>query len=451
MKRTAVTTIVIFCFALNSYAQTIKKQLNSVAEQISQKNLKSYIEKLVSFHNRNTFSDTASSDRGVGAARKWLFEELQKINQETGGRMRIEFDYFFHKLSSRQKRALETDLDSVKLANVLAFIPGTKSSKMLVICGHYDSRAQSGYDVDSFAPGANDDGSGTVALLELARVLAPLKLPNTILLAAVVGEEQGLLGSRHLAERAKAENWQIEGVIANDMIGNIIGGNGKTDDTILRCFSPDPPESPSRNLALYFKKINDKFFPKLKLKLIFRLDRFGRGGDHSPFIREGFAGVRFTEPYENYEHQHSQLDTPENMSFEYFKKTTQLNAVLAAYWANSPGAPTIVSIRRDSIYQTVISLICNENKSELKGFTIFKRETDRGYWQEEKFFELPEPQSSRRFGEVFRLVMPDRDMDYYIFGAAAVNKAGYESIIATYDREKLRQFFQRSNTNRRGE
>ena len=230
--------------------------------------------------------------------------------------MKVYYDYFYQKLSTRLKRSV--GVDSVKMANVVAVIPGTRSDRILHINGHYDSRNESGMDTEGFAPGANDDGSGTVALLELARVLSKEMFYNTIMLAAVTGEEQGLFGSSHMAKTAITSGMNIEGVIANDMIGNIYGGDGKSDNTILRCFSPDPVDSPSRNLAFYFHQISEDYFPQLKLKMIFRLDRFGRGGDHSPFIRQDYAGVRFTEPYENYEIQHSTNDTPDKMSFEYF-------------------------------------------------------------------------------------------------------------------------------------
>jgi len=408
--------------------------------------LKADVVKLVSFYNRNTFSDTVSNTRGIGAARRWLYSEFQKINQENGGRMKVYYDYFYQKLSSRLKRSL--GIDSVMMANVIAVIPGTRSDRILHINGHYDSRNDSGMDIEGFAPGANDDGSGTVALLELARVLSKGKFFNTIMLAAVTGEEQGLMGSSHIAKTAKAKDMHIEGVIANDMIGNIQGGDGKSDNTILRCFSPDPVDSPSRNLARYFNRISEDYFPQLKLKMIFRLDRFGRGGDHSPFIRQGFAGVRFTEPYENYEIQHSTKDTPDKMSFEFFTRTTRLNAAIAAYWANSPTPPSIVAISRDSVYQTVISFICDEPEENLKGFKLFMRETDSGYWTESRFSPVPEEEDHRLWGKVHRIRLQNRDQDYYIFGLASVNKEGYESIANTYDREKMRERMRQMRSNR---
>lgn len=427
-----------FIFFSITFAQQprIFDKIQSLTSQVSTDRLKADIDKLVSFHNRNTFSDTVSNTKGVGAARRWLYNEFQKINQETGGNMKVYYDYFYHKLSARYRNSI--GLDSIKLANVVAILPGTSSERILHFNGHYDSRTRSGTDIESFAPGANDDGSGTVALLEMARILGKEKFKNTIMLAAVVGEEQGLIGSTNIAKTAKNKKWNLEGVIANDMISNIKGGNGKSDNTYLRCFSPDPVESPSRNLALYLKMISDEYVPALDLKMIFRLDRFGRGGDHSPFVREGFAGVRFTEPYENYLQQHSPDDTQENMSFEYFTRATQLNVGIATYWANSPASPMLISIGRDKNLNTRLNFSCDEPVENLQGFKVYMRETDSGYWSESQLFPVPEKEKSRRFGESYQIILINRDQDYYIFGIASVNKEGYESIATTYDREKMR-------------
>ncbi len=449
MKIRAKLLIIIIFIVTTSVASQeypIRNKIDAITSQVSTARLKADIDKLVSFHNRNTFSDTLSDTRGIGAARRWLYGEFQKINRENGGRMKVYYDYFYQNLSSRLKRSME--VDSVLMANVIAVIPGTRSDRILHINGHFDSRNESGMDLEGFAPGANDDGSGTIALLELARVLAKEEFFNTIMLAAVTGEEQGLMGSTHIAKTARKKGMNLEGVIANDMIGNIHGGDGKSDNTLLRCFSPDPVDSPSRNLALYFNQISENYFPPLKLKMIFRLDRFGRGGDHSPFIREDFAGVRFTEPYEHYGIQHSSTDTPDKMSFEYFTRTTQLNAAIAAYWGNSPTPPSIVSISRDSVYQTVISFICDEPKAHLRGFKIFMRETDSGYWTESRFFPVPEDQNHRFWGKVHTIRLKNRDQDYYIFGLASVNWKGYESIATTYDREKMREKMRQMRANR---
>ena len=433
-------SIIISFFMASAQEYKIYEKIQSLTDQVSTARLKADIEKLAGFYNRNTFSDTVSDIKGIGAARRWIFSEFERINRETGSRMKVYFDNFIHKLSQRYQRAL--GIEQLKMANVIAVIPGTKSDRTLLFNGHYDSRSYSGTDTEGYAPGANDDGTGTAALLEMARILAGKKLDNTIILAACTGEEQGLLGSSHIAKDAKEKGMSLEAVIANDMIGNTSGGDGKSDNTVLRCFSPDPVESPSRNFALYLNKISDEYFPQLNLKMIFRLDRFGRGGDHSPFIRQGFAGVRFTEPFENYKIQHSPYDTPENMDFEYFTKTTQLNTAIAAYWANSPAPPMLISIRRDSIYQTLLSFTCPEPEEHLEGFKVYMRETDSGYWTESKLFPKPDKVSSRTFGEAYRIILKNRDQDYYIFGIVSVNKDGYESIAATYDRQKIREIVQ---------
>ncbi|MFC1726448.1 M20/M25/M40 family metallo-hydrolase [candidate division KSB1 bacterium] len=440
MKKAFLLIIICLIFS-GSFAQErdIYKKITAMTGQVSTERLESYIKKLVGFHNRNTFSDTLSETRGIGAARRWIFEEFNRINRETGGRMKIYFDEFIWDVPQRYQRS--TGIEKLKMANVVAVIPG-KTDRKLVINGHYDSRNTSGIDVEKFAPGANDDLSGTAALFEIARILSKENPVNTIILSANVAEEQGLLGANHMSEEAKAESWKLEGVIANDMISNIKGGDGRSDNTILRCFSPDPAESPSRNFALYVNNISEKYVPDLKLKMIFRLDRFGRGGDHSPFVRQGFAGIRFTEPYENYENQHSPSDTPENMSFEYFTRTTKMNVAIVSYWAYSPESPMIVSVRRDNDYRTQLSFICNEPEENIKGFKVYMRETDSGYWTESMFFPVPEKIENRRFGEAYSVTLDNRDQDYYIFGIASVNKNGYESIVSTYDREKVREKIQ---------
>ncbi len=429
-----ITFLLAFYSTIWSQNYVIRKKIQSLTGKVSTLRLKTDIDKLVGFYNRNTFSDTVSENKGIGAARRWLYSEFVKINNASGGRMKVYYDNFYKKLSERFKNVANED--SIKLANVIAVIPGTSSERVLIINGHYDSRTYSGTDTESFAPGANDDGSGTIALLELARILSRERFKNTIMLAALIAEEQGLWGAAHLAEQAKNTKMKVEGVIANDMIGNITGGDGKSDNTILRCFSPDPIDSPSRNFALYVNKISDEYFPLLKLKMIFRLDRFGRGGDHLPFIRQGFAGIRLTEPYENYKIQHSPDDTPDNISFEYFTRTTQLNLTVASYWANSPEPPEIVSITRDPDYKTILKFTCPEPQINLQGFQVYIRETDSEYWTESIFFPTLKAIIENTKGKVYNIALQNRDRDYYIFGLASVNKEGYESIASTYNADR---------------
>ncbi len=422
---------------LQAQDHSIIQELSAVMSRVSTERLRADIETLAGFHTRNTFSDTLSPTTGIGAARRWLYRAFCDIAKQSGGRMTVEQDGFFWPVSGRYREAF--GIDSIWVVNVVAVIHGSASERVLHINGHYDSRTYSGTDIEGFAPGANDDGSGTAALLELARILSKRPLRNTVVLAAVAGEEQGLMGSRHMAAEARKTGLLVEGVIANDMIGNIKGGDGQTSNTMLRCFSPDPSESPSRNWALYLNRVSRQYVPDISLKMIFRLDRFGRGGDHSPFVNEGFAGVRFTEPYENYTIQHSPDDISQNMSFDYLTKTVRLNAALAAYWADAPAAPEIVSISRDSIYQTVITFLSSEDPKILKGFRLFTRETDQGYWTESHLVQIPEPVSHPIWGEVYQIRLVNRDQDYYNFGLAAVNRSEYESIATTYDRAAIRE------------
>ncbi len=440
MHITSCLFLSLLAINLDAQVSFIRAKIDSLTVEVSQERLREDIDGLVSFHTRHTFSDTLSPSRGIGAARRWLYHQFQLINAANNNRMNVYFDWFDQAIPRRWRPA--AGADTLRLANVIAVIPG-RTERTLIITGHYDSRTERGDDITSAAPGADDDGSGTAALLELARILAKERLENTVILAAVTGEEEGLFGSTYMAGKAVRLKLPIEGVIANDMIGNTHGGQGWSDNTVLRCFSPDPVDSPSRLWALYLGDIAAAYYPRLHVKQIFRLDRFGRGGDHSPFIKEGFAGVRFTEPWENYQIQHSPSDVPDTMSFEYLNRTTALNLALAWYWSMSPPSPLVTSIHRDDDYRTCLEFRWEGDPDDLAGFRILMRPTDRGYWDESILIEKPARVNSRFWGSVFHVSLENRDQDYCIFAVAAVDKNGFESIPAVYDRERLRSLSRR--------
>ncbi|MBN2415759.1 M20/M25/M40 family metallo-hydrolase [bacterium] len=438
-RNTGIAGIVLLLMHTAAIAQgtNIDSLAGVIISEVSAERLQRDIVTLTGFHNRNTFSDTLGESRGIGAARRWLYGSFLETSRLTGGRMRVYMDWFRQPIPERYREA--AGCDTLRMANVIAVIPGMRSERTLMVTAHYDSRNERPDDTRGFAPGADDDGSGVAALLELARVLGGRALNNTVILAAVCGEEQGLYGSTHLADDALENGIPLEGVIANDMIGNITGGGGATDNTRLRCFSADPPDSPSRHLARYLDRIVSRYYPPLRLSMIFRLDRFGRGGDHAPFVEKGFAGVRFTEPWEDFRVQHSGDDTPERMDFPYLAKTAALNAVAVWYWAMSPSPSRVLSVSRTGEYRTVISFSCSEPAESLAGFTLRIRDSDSPYWQESRTVPVPAPSTSGRRGRTFSITLDERDIDYYIFGLASRNREGFTSITATYDRNLLKK------------
>lgn len=423
--------------AVNAQRTNIDSAAAEIISAVSADRLQQDIVTLTEFQNRNTFSDTLSDKRGIGAARRWLYDSFSEISRLGNGRMRVYMDWFRQPVPERYREAAGSD--TLRMANVIAILPGMNSGRTLIVTAHYDSRNEGATDVRGSAPGADDDGSGVAALLELARVFAGKELDNTIILAAVCGEEQGLYGSTHMAADAVENGVPLEGVITNDMIGNIKGGNGSMDNTRLRCFSPDPSDSPSRHLARYINRIVTRYVPQLRLTMVFRLDRFGRGGDHAPFVRNGFAGVRFTEPWENYHTQHSPLDTPERMDFSYLQKTVSLNAVAVWYWAMSPAPPLVLGVSRTDDYRTEISLACGDHAGDCSGFIVRIRSTDSPWWQECRDVPAPALSNNDRWGDYYRITLEGRDIDYCIFGVAFRNEDGFESITATYDRNLVRK------------
>lgn len=306
--------------------------------------------------------------KGIGAAQQWVKSEFDKFALESNGRLTSEIDYFTVKADGKR-----INVDS-KIGNVMATLKGTDptDNRVLIISGHLDSRVTDVMNVKANAPGANDDGSGVAAVIELAKVMSKRSFPATIIFVAVTGEEQGLIGARHLAEKAKEQNWNIVAMLNNDMIGNSLSsGTNLRDNTQIRVFSETIPyleteeeakmrkavsrdnDSPSRLLARYIKTVTEQYVDQLKVKLVYRNDRFLRGGDHTPFSQNGFTAVRFCEMNENFDHQHQDLrtennikygDLPEFMDFDYLRKNTCSNLATLANLASSPKAPENVGI-----------------------------------------------------------------------------------------------------------
>ncbi|NML63764.1 M20/M25/M40 family metallo-hydrolase [Hymenobacter sp. RP-2-7] len=410
--------------------------------EVSAKTLEADVRKLVSFGTRHTLSDTQDKKRGIGAARRYVFDEFRKYSKAGGGRMTVEMDTFTYNPDGRRvdKKTL--------MANVLATIPGTDptDTRVLLMSGHIDSRVTDVMNRTADAPGANDDASGVAAVMEVARVLAGQKFPCTIKLVAVQGEEQGLLGADHLAKRAKIENWNLVAMLNNDIVGNSHGHDPDVTDTLhLRVFSEGVPatETPeqarqrrqlssendasSRQLARYTQTAARQYVNEngYQVLLEYRPDRFLRGGDHTPFNQQGYAAVRFTETNENFDHQHQDLrtengveygDKPEFMDFRYLRRTAQVNLATLASLALAPAAPQKVEVLTAKLTnRTELRWQAPQGGPAPAGYVVLVRETSAPQWQQ----RIPVK------GLTADLAI---SKDNYIFGVASVDALGHEGL-----------------------
>ncbi|PTX22387.1 peptidase M28-like protein [Pontibacter mucosus] len=424
-------------------AQTIVRQdeeIKKMVEEISAANLEALVRKLASFDTRHSLSTLKDKKKGVGAAREWVKAEFEKYAQASSGRMTVELDKYNVKANGQR---IPQD---VELANVMATLKGTdpNDDRVLIISGHLDSRNTDIMDAKGKAPGANDDGSGVAAVMELARIMASRQFPATIIFVAVTGEEQGLLGARHLAEKAKAQNWNLIAMLNNDMIGN-----SSSDETELRnnmqvrIFSEGIPaveteeqarmrratnrenDSESRQLARYMKEIGERYVDQLEVKLVYRNDRFLRGGDHTPFSQNGFPAIRVCEMNENYRHQHQDVrvengvqygDLPEFIDYEYMRKNAALNLASLANLAWAPYAPANVGVNiKNLTNKTDLQWEAPAKGKRPAGYYVLMRETSSPVW-EKKFFV-----------QDTNVTLP-YSKDNYFFAVQAVDAEGHESL-----------------------
>lgn len=408
---------------------------------ISSKNLETDVRKLVSYGTRHTLSDTQSKKRGIGASRQYVLEEFRKYSKASGGRMVVELDTFT--VNPDGKRVDKKTL----MSNVLATIPGTDptDTRVLIMSGHIDSRVTDVMNRTADAPGANDDASGVAAVMEVARILAGQKFPCTIKLVAVQGEEQGLLGSGHLAQRAKKEGWNVVAMLNNDIVGNSRGYDPEITDSLhLRVFSEGVPatetpeqarirrqlssenDAPSRQLARYAQTAARQYVNAggYAVLLEYRPDRFLRGGDHTPFNQQGYAAVRFTETNENFNHQHQDLrteggieygDKPEFVDYRYLRRTAQVNLATLTSLALAPAAPVKVEVLTAKLTnRTELRWQAPQGGPAPAGYVVLARETSAPQWQQ-RF-----PVS----GTTADLAI---SKDNYIFGVVSVDAQGHES------------------------
>ena len=320
--------------------------LVNLLSRISESQIRSTDSILVSFGTRHTMSDTVSATRGIGAARRFIYRRLSEYSEACGGCLRVEYDAAEIEVTRHPERP------KVNVANVLAWLPGRDTSRVIVIGGHYDSCVCNvdRWDFTSDAPGADDDGSGTAAVIELARVFSlshPRGLEPTIIFALYAGEEQGLLGSTHLARRLHDGSYRIVAAATNDIVGNVEADDGRVDSTSVRVFGADPDNGPSRELARYAWGAALLYTPGFTVFPVFRLDRISRGGDHAPFVALRDPAIRFTERLENYKRQHLPTDLLGDVDFSYVAKVARLNAATFGSLASAPSAPDSAVARRD--------------------------------------------------------------------------------------------------------
>ena len=414
--------------------------VEKIVKEISAKNIQAHIEKLVSFGTRHTLSDTLSETRGIGAARHWIKSEFERYARQSNGRMAVEFQESMVAPSQRVPTPS-------KVVNVVATLrpssPGSSAGRIIVVSGHYDSRASSPMDVKSDAPGADDDASGVALVLELSRVMSQYEFDATVVFAAFAGEEQGLFGATAYAEMAKQEALGVEAVFNNDMIGSIEAGDGTRENGYVRLFSEGfspldtgavlrqrvslglENDGASRTLARYIKEIGERYNPGFGVQLVYRLDRFLRGGDHRPFHERGFRAVRFTEVKENYDRQHQNVrtekgtefgDLPKFVNYEYCANVARINAAAIATLARAPQPPSKVEILTAQLANDTGLRWQKNSEKDLAGYLVRYRATSSPVWENTVF--TPDTTITLKVSK-----------DDVLFGVQAVDKEGNASLV----------------------
>jgi hypothetical protein len=417
-------------------------QIVRIVEEISAQRIEATIRKLVSFHTRHTLSETESATRGIGAARRWIKSELESCSRGTA--LKVEFDDHLVPAGPRMTQPTH-------VINVVATLPGTQPEsrdRMYVVSGHYDSRASDVMDATSFAPGANDDASGTALSMELACVMSKYKFDATLVFMTVAGEEQGLLGAYGYARKAGAAKANIAGMFTNDIIGNTLGEDGSRHRERIRLFAIGVParkelskelldllvtsgenDVPSRQLARFVKDAAGRYVPGTAVDVILRRDRYLRGGDHIAFLDEGFPAIRFTEPVEDWRRQHQDVrkeagaqfgDLPEFVDFAYVAEVARINAAAMAALAMGPSAPKQVEIEVLKLEMDTTLRWQPNPEPDVAGYRIVWRPTTAFEWQH-----------SRDVGNVTRFTLTNISKDDYLFALQAYDRDGNVSV-ATY-------------------
>ncbi len=410
--------------------------------EISSQKIEATVRTLAGFGTRHTLSDPDQSGRGIGAARRWIKEELEKLASESGGRLKVEEDAFLQPVAPRVPRP-------TTIVNLVAILPGDSpesQGRWLVVSGHYDSIPRPNSDAQADAPGANDDASGTAVVLELARVMSKRHFDATLVFLAVAGEEQGLLGSTHWAKKAKSEGRTIEAMLTDDIVGNTLGGNGVRDNRRVRVFSEGIPsdeteaqarqrkavggenDGPSRQLARYLKEAAEHDIPGFEITPVFRRDRYGRGGDHIPFNECGYPAVRLTEPNEDFHRQHERVeqrdgvsygDVTDRVDFEYVAQIARVNASLLANLALAPAPPSGLRFATSGQNYDTRLTWQKGREADLAGYRVVWRATHQPFW--ERGLDV---------GNVTEASVKGLSKDDYFFAVQAVDRDGNPSLPA---------------------
>lgn len=439
MRKFFIPALLLLSSAVS--AQTIIQrdpEIERMVKDVSPDSLRSYINSMVSFGTRSTLSTQTDTKRGIGAARNWVLSKFNQFAANSSGRMTTYLDTTTIPKSGRVDKP-------TLLGNAVAVLKGTdpNDNRVFLISGHLDSRASDVMNGTIDAPGANDDGSGVAAVIECARVMSTRSFSATIIFVAVSGEEQSLLGSGFMAEKAKKESWNLEAVLNNDIMGsNNSNETNIIDNTRVRVFSEAfsladtgstiqnirnlglENDGKARQLARYVKEIGERYVDNLEVVMVYRNDRFLRGGDHTPFVQRGFAAIRVTEMNENYNHQHQDIrtekgieygDLAEFMDFEYLRKNTAMNLANLASLAKAPSMPQLVQVETKNLTNSTTLNWSAPKSGKVKGYFVMMRETTSSVWQK-KFFTTET-----------KITLP-YSKDNYFFAVQSVNESGNESL-----------------------
>ena len=442
MKRVFIILLLSGLFTQIADSQTIVKQdpeIAAMVKEISSQNIEKHIRKLVSFDTRHNMSNQTSQTKGIGASWNWIKAEFETYIPSSGGRLTVAFDEYT--IGGENQRISRV----ITLKNVVATLKGTDptDTRIIMMSAHFDSRALRDTDSTSLAPGANDDASGVAAMLEIARIISVKGYPATIIFTAVSGEEHGLYGAKNMATRAKAENWNIIALLNNDMIGNADSNETLLYDNMrVRVFSEGVPayeteamaslrkytsgenDGKARQLARYIKEVGERYVDQLEVTLVFRNDRFGRGGDHTPYCQEGFTAVRISEFNENYDRQHhvpriengiQYGDLPEFVNYEYVRKNTGINLATIVNLAKAPNEPLNCGIRTSGGNSTTLGWEAPKAGKAPAGYYVLIRETYMPLWQKKIFVT----------GTTATLPY---SKDNYFFAIQSVDADGHESL-----------------------
>lgn len=429
----------VFLLISTMIAGQTDTRIYDIINNVSEERIKNDVATLVNFGTRHTLSDTISETKGIGAARRWIKSEFDKISSDCNNCLEVFFQNNFVKKGTNGRIVKD-----VNVVNVVAIQRGTKfPNRFIIMSGDIDSRISDPTNYTDVSPGANDNASGMAGTIEAARILSKYTFESSIIYVGLSGEEQGLFGGRGLAKYAKEKKWDIVGILNNDMIGNIKGVDGVIDNRTFRIFSePTPPteterqrrmrrfyggevDGISRQLARYVYKTTKTYMPEMNPKMIYRLDRFGRGGHHRPFNDEGFAGIRIMEMHENYTQQHQDIrmekgikygDTFEHVNFPYAKKLTAVNAINLASVAWAPSSPK--NVRIGGIVRPAAKLKWDAVEGA-KGYKVYFRDTTSPTWDHFIYVE------GKTEHELEGIVI-----DNFLFGVASVGANGHESIVS---------------------